>query len=164
VQGGALTPASMKVSPDGGLVFLSIQDGIAVVDVLTQEVSHIINHASFSPEHLEINPTGTLLFVAPAYGPGFVEGVAVYDVASGQQVRHLALPKLANPMAMTITPDGKTLAIDWIGIDPVTQRNGPIHLTVMNVETGESETESPGVSDEGMTVGSVVAVAGRDSE
>ena len=98
---GARTKREVGITPDGALAFFSVRDGIAVIDTLSQEVSHTIRETASGGLRFVIDPTGSSLYVAPALGSGGATGVAVYDIATATRVKLLPVKDLSVPVAMT---------------------------------------------------------------
>jgi DNA-binding beta-propeller fold protein YncE len=156
---GSLPRPEIVMSPDGDRVFLTIREGVAVIDVLTQTVSHTIGEPNFAtlggPAHIAINPRGTELYMSPL----FPSGVATYDLASSTRTRFLPLASL-NTMTMAVTADGQYLVIDHIVPDPATGRNDFPSLEFVRLADGKLVLTKPwtGPRDVPLTVHQLVPV------
>jgi DNA-binding beta-propeller fold protein YncE len=132
------------VSSDGGRAFLTLgNEGVAVIDVLTQTHSHNIPaHVIFGNQHLAIDPAGTALYVAPVRASGSF-GVAVFDLATSTLTKQIAVADLDGAMTMAVTADGAYLVIDQIVPDPVTRLNDFPVLKWFSLPSGQLVQTTP---------------------
>lgn len=165
-----VTKPEVLASPDGGLVFLTIGNGVAVIDALTQTSSHTIPTDAAGEPHIAVDPTGTALYVAPMLG-SFVTnptpppeltrlpGVAIYDIATSTLVQHVPVDQLGT-MAMALSLDGRHLFIDQIVQDPVTRLNDFPVIKVLDLGTNTVVQTIPWTGDRsvGYTVGRLMLV------
>ncbi|MBI1358084.1 MAG: hypothetical protein GC160_27435 [Acidobacteria bacterium] len=123
---------------DGGRVFLTAYEGVAVIDTLTRSVSHIISDEGFNvfggPAHIAVDPTGTYLFMAPVRS-GQSSGVGVYDIATSTRIAHTPIADLST-MTMAVSPDGAYLVVDHIVSDPATGLNDFPSLEFLSIPSG----------------------------
>jgi len=138
---GSLPRPEIVMCPDGGRVFLTTSAGIAVIDVLTQTLSHTITGSEFfqwpgASAHIAINPRGTMLFAAPVWAPVTRGGVGVYDTATSVQVQHIPIDSLQT-MTIAVSVDGRYLCIDHIVPDPVTKLNDFPSIELIRLPEGK---------------------------
>ncbi len=150
---GARWLSDLKISRDGGLAFFAVRGGIAVIDVLTREVSHTLPESGASGLRVEVDPAGVSLYVAPAFGDRFATGIAVYDVATATRVKHIPVSDLSGPMAMKLGPDGRSVAIEYVS-------GGAVVFKWIDVDTLLPIAERS-FTDANRTVGRLVAVPAR---
>lgn len=153
----------LAMSPDGSRVFVTTSEGVAVIDTLTQTMSHTIAEPEFrfqgGPAHIAINPGGTSLFMAPVSAPGAISGVGIYDLSTSTRVKHIPMSSLST-MAMTVTADGSYLVIDHIVPDPATGRNDFPSMEWIRLPAGTPSKTNPWTAsrDIPLTVHSLIPI------
>lgn len=110
--------------------------------------------------HIEVDRTGSFLYVAPVFSQGSL-GIAVYDISTATLLKHLPFQTLST-LSMTLTLDGKFLVVDRIPQDPVTRLNDFPTLTVIDTGTFTVVREFPwtGPRNIPLTVKRVIALPG----
>jgi DNA-binding beta-propeller fold protein YncE len=166
---GSRPRPEIVMSPDGGRVYITAPEGVAVIDVLTQTHSHTITDpglvSSGSPAHIAIHPDGATLYLAPVDGPAAPRrsGIAVMDLATSTRVQHIPLAELQT-MAMVVTADGAHLVVDHIVTNPATGLNDFPALEFFSLPSGALATSKPwtGSRDTPLTVHSLIAMPPRE--
>jgi hypothetical protein len=137
---GSFRPKTV-MSPDGSRVYLTTGDGIGVIDVLTQTISHTIPIANFGDLKLAINPSGTALYVAPVFSSGSF-GFAVYDTATSTNTINVPVTDLGTAMAMAVSGDGAYLVIEQIVPDASGRNDFPV-TKWFSLPSGQLVTTNP---------------------